>query len=508
MSLVRGFKRLCAPLICSSLLLAFGPPSVAAGAVPSMKPFLRLGPAQAQVASPDGTPGPQYGLFGCQVVGASAANCLDPYQMRTAYKLDSLVAAGYDGTGQTIVIVDAFSNPYIVDQVAAFNAFYGLPATKLTTIAPDGLTPFDVSDANMVGWAEEISLDVEWAHAIAPGAKIVLVLAKSNSDADLVSALKYAVDNHLGDVISMSFGENESCVGPDLTAAYHQVFADATKKNISLFASSADQGAALSTCDGTSWVKAVSSPAVDPLVTSVGGTELTVAKYCLASRGCVPSSNPAPGTYQSEVVWNEGLPYGDYGNVFGYGTLSGGGGFSIIYPLPPYQKGTLPHSNQRALPDVSYSGSVEHGVLTFLDGRLFGSTGTGVYLFGGTSAGAPQWAAIASIANQKAGHDLGFLNAAIYRIGLSTAAATSLHDITIGTNSSLQFDAANGAVDISGYSAGPGWDAASGAGSPIGASMVDQLVAQYLSGDGQAAISTTKAKPMPKPLVPGKAHPH
>jgi subtilase family serine protease len=505
MSLVRSLKRLCTPLVCTSLMLVAGQAAIAAGSKPSMKPFLRVGPAQVQMTTPDGTAGPQYGLFGCQVVGRSAANCLDPYEMRRAYKVDSLIAAGYDGTGQTIVIVDAFDNPNLAAQVAAFNAYYGLPATQLTKVAPDGLTPFDQTDGNMLGWAEEISLDVEWAHVIAPGARIVLVLAKSNSDADIVSALKYAVDNRLGDVISMSFGENESCLGPDLTTAYHQVFANATKKNIGLFASSADQGAALTTCDGTSWVKAVSSPASDPLVTGVGGTELTVAKYCLSSLGCDPTQSPAAGTYQSETVWNEGLPYGDYGSVFGYGTLSGGGGYSVVFPQPPYQQGTLPHGKQRAVPDVSYSGAVEHGVLTYL---AIPGIPTGFYLFGGTSAGAPQWAAIAALANHKAGHVLGFLNAAIYRVGLSTAAATSLHDITVGTNSSLQFDQYNNPIDITGYSAGPGWDAASGTGSPIVATIVDQLIAQYMAGDGQAAISTTKAKPMPKPLLPGSMKPH
>ena len=105
-----------------------------------------------------------------------------------------------------------------------YDSFYGLPGLNglggppdpslgtFTQIAPDGLTPFDPTDDNMVGWAEEISLDVVWAHAIAPGANIVLVLAKSNDDADILSATQYAVDHNLGNVISQSFGENESCV--------------------------------------------------------------------------------------------------------------------------------------------------------------------------------------------------------------------------------------------------------------------------------------------------------
>ena len=90
-----------------------------------------------------------------------------------------LINGGYDGTGHNIVIVDAFQNPNLVSQIATYNTFYGLPATNLTQIAPDGLTPFVPGNPNMTGWAEEISLDVEWAHAVAPGANIVLVLPRS-----------------------------------------------------------------------------------------------------------------------------------------------------------------------------------------------------------------------------------------------------------------------------------------------------------------------------------------
>jgi subtilase family serine protease len=459
----------------------------------TMQRFLQRGPLAIPSGDQSSTAGPQYGLFTCQVIGLRASDCIDPYEMRHAYQVDSLIAGGYDGTGQTIVILDAFDNPNLAAQVATFNAFYGLPATQLTKVAPDGLTPFDQTDSNMVGWAEEISLDVEWAHAIAPGAKIVLVLAKSNADADIASALNYAVINNLGNVISMSFGENESCLAPADQTAYHNAFAAATAKHITLFASSADQGAALNTCDGSSWVKAVSSPASDPLVTGVGGTELTVAKYCLASLGCDPSANPAPGTYQSETAWNEGLPYGDFGNVFGYGTLATGGGFSVVFPEPPYQEGVIHGGKQRAVPDVAYSAAVEHGVLTYL---AIPGIPAGFYLFGGTSAGSPQWAAITAIANQRAGTSLGFLNSGIYRIvEASQSYASSFHDVTVGTNSSLQFDQFNNPISIIGFNAGTGWDPTTGAGSPQGAGIVsDLLLYVYPATDGTAVLANTKPK--------------
>jgi subtilase family serine protease len=479
-------------------VIVLSQPAMAARPHRAMSPFVAVGPEATPAQTPVNV-GPQYSLFTCQV-GLTPYACYDPYQMRHAYQIDTVIAAGYNGAGHTIVIVDAFQSPTLVADLTFFSTFYGLPAASLTQVAPDGLTPFDPADGNMQGWASEITLDVEWAHAIAPNANIVLVLAKSNQDADILSALKYAVDHNLGEVISMSFGENESCVDPDILAGYHEVFAAATQKSITLLASSGDQGAAQMNCDGTSWVKAASSPASDPLVTSVGGTELHAAKYCFASLGCNPSTNPSPGTWQGEIVWNEGPPYGDF-QAFFDSTLSTGGGFSVLFDEPPYQKGILHGGKQRAVPDVAYNAAVLHGVLVRFQG--------GWFLFGGTSAGSPQWAGITAIANQKAGQRLGFLNSAVYQIGrVNKAYAASFHDITDGTNSAVEFDASDNPVNIVGFAAGTGWDATTGFGTPIAPSLVDSLIRYVSPGDGQAAISTTKPKPHPKPIVPGTMDPH
>jgi subtilase family serine protease len=175
------------------------------------------------------------------------------------------------------------------------------------------------------------------------------------------------------------------------------VFAEATMKNITIFASSGDEGAAQTTCDGASWVKAASSPASDPLVTAVGDTELDAADYCLAALGCDPAINPAPGTHLGEIVWNEGPPYGDFQADFS-ATLSTGGGFSVLYGEPSYQEGTIHGGKQRGVPDVSYNAAVMHGVLTYLN---IPGIPAGFYRFGGTSAGSPQWAAILAIADQR-----------------------------------------------------------------------------------------------------------
>lgn len=457
-----------------------------------LSPLLQVGPQ----AIPAAAAGANYGLFTCQV-GLSSATCYDPYEMRHAYNVDTLINAGLDGTGKTIVIIDSFQSPNIVAELNFFNSFYGLAGLNglggapnpslgtFTQIAPDGLTPFVVGNGNMTGWAEEITLDVVWSHAIAPGANITLVLAKSNNDADLLSALQYAVNNNLGDVISQSFGENESCEDPNLLAQEHQVFAEATAKNITIFASAGDSGAGQGSCDGSTLVQAASTPASDPLVTAVGGTELHAAPYCLTVLGCDPTTNPAAGTYQGEIVWNEA------------GIGATGGGFSVIYDEPSYQQGTIHGGKQRGEPDVSYNSAVLHGVLTYLD---IPGLAVGFYLFGGTSAGSPQWSAITAIADQNAGRDLGFINRALYHIGQAQSRySADLFDVTSGNNS---FDG------VTGFNAGPGWDATTGLGSPSATNLVSDLKRFVSAGDGTAAIAGSTPHAQHKPSAPGQMKPH
>lgn len=449
-------------------------------------PFVQLGPQAIEASAP----GPNYGLFTCQLAGLSpGVTCYDPYQIRHAYGIDALINAGLTGKGKTIVIVDAYQSPNIALQLNTFDSFYGLsglnglgnPADPslgtFTQVAPDGLTPFVPGDPNMTGWAEEISLDVLWAHAMAPGANIVLVLAKSNQDPDILSATAYAVDHHLGNVISQSFGENESCVDPKLLAQEHLLFSKATLRGITLLASAGDSGSGQADCDNPDrLVRAVSSPASDPLVTAVGGTELHAARYCLTQAGCDPTQNPAPGTYQGEVVWNE------FADGFG-GT---GGGFSALVSQPFYQDALI-RNKQRGVPDVSYSAAVLHGLLTYLNIPGLTSADGAYYLFGGTSAGSPQWAALIAIADQKTVYNLGFVNAGLYRIGqFRNHYSASFFDVTTGNNA---VPASSGQPAIPGFSAGPGWDAATGLGSPNADQMVNDLIRFVTPADGLIEIA-------------------
>ncbi|MDR3574083.1 MAG: S53 family peptidase [Anaerolineaceae bacterium] len=459
----------------------------------TVAPFLQVGP-KAELTDTTANASPNYTLAACQLAGPlnPGYTCYDPYQIRRAYGIDTLINAGYTGKGKTIIIVDAFQSPNIVNQLNYFDSFYGLPSLNglggkpdrklgtFTQIAPDGLTPFDTTNDDMLGWAEEISLDVLWAHAIAPGANIVLDLSKSDQDPDILSATQYVIDRHMGDVISQSFGENESCVDAAVLKEEHKVFAKATMNHMTLLASTGDDGAGQLTCDGNSYVQAASSPSSDPLVTGVGGTELHAASFCLTADGCDPTVNPAPGTYQGEIAWNEILRGSNIGS---------GGGLSVLYKSPFFQSLAARTGKQRGLPDVSYNAAVLHGVLTYLD---IPGDATGMYTFGGTSAGSPQWAAIVAIADQKAGRSLGFINAALYLYSLSPQKyANIFHDITSGNNTMVEVDNDGNPYTVQGYNAGKGWDAVTGLGSPKVTQLVDFLSRFTTDQDGKQAVNNT-----------------
>jgi subtilase family serine protease len=400
--------------------------------------------------------------FSCQFVRANINYvCYGPDQIQTAYDITPLLNAGINGAGHTIVIVDAFSSPTISDDLKLFDQVFGLPdPPSFTQVTFPGAPAFDPNDDNMVGWSAEISLDVQWAHAIAPNANIVLVLAKTNNDTDILDATRYAVDNNLGDVISMSFGEAESCVDSTLLNSQHELFKQATKQHITLVASSGDQGAAQPSCDGSTYILSASNPASDPYVLSTGGTNLYAGPYgCKDATGltitCPPAYNVAPGTYISETAWNDGDPSVGYS----------GGGFSILYKEPGYQhlvKTTFP--NRRSVPDVGYNAGVSTGVIAFW-GVPYGVGAA--FRFGGTSASAPQWAGLTVLANQLAGKQLGFLNKTLYQIAHDNQNyAFTLHDVTLGNNNF---------PPIMGYNAGTGWDAVTGLGTPRGQNLLTLL---------------------------------
>ncbi|MDA8345516.1 MAG: S53 family peptidase [Thermaerobacter sp.] len=377
-----------------------------------------------------------------QCVTAFGLACYTPQEIRTAYNVPSSLT----GAGQTIVIIDAYGSPTIRQDLATFDATFGLPKAQLNIMYPDGKATFNPNKATEVGWAEEVSLDVEWSHAIAPGATIDLLIAPTAAGNVLNDVENYAVQNHLGNVMSMSFGAPEAAIaggGNNLQLQQaDQIYRAAAAAGISVFASAGDNGAG----NGYSYPNAL-FPASDPYVTSVGGTDLFMSDS---------------GQYQSETVWNDsdatlcpfGCAYGPFGAT--------GGAPSAVFQAPSYQAGVTGQS-MRSTSDVSYNASVYTSVLVYLG---FLGPNSGFYFFGGTSEGAPQWAAITALADQAAGHPLGFLNPQLYQIAQNPAAyAADFHDVTVGQNG----------FGSTGYSAGTGYDLPTGLGSPDVANLINTL---------------------------------
>lgn len=332
---------------------------------------------------------------------------LTPAQAKAAYGFNSITFGNVvgDGAGQTIAIVDAYNDPNILADLAKFDAQFGLPAPpSIKVVNQTGGSSLPRSDR---GWAAEIALDVEWAHAIAPGANILLVEANSAYTADLNRALDYARSAPGVVVVSNSWGGSE--YSTESTSDVHFT-TPAGHAGVTFTVAAGDDGAP------------AEYPSSSPNVLSVGGTTLRLT-----------SSN----AWSSETVWSDG-----------------GGGTSRYEGLPSYQK-SLGLTN-RGTPDVSYDANPSTGFAVY---DSYGSGGWAVY--GGTSVGAPQWAALIAIVDQgRALSGKGSLSnaqAAVYALPRG-----DFHDITSGSN---------------GYSATSGYDVASGLGSPIANLVVRDLVA-------------------------------
>jgi subtilase family serine protease len=380
--------------------------------------------------------------YTCQLFAPPNGPCYGPDQIRAAYGIQPLLDAGYTGAGKTIAIIDAYGSPTLADDLAYFDTRWNLPAANLTVVTPFGVAPTD--PANASGWSGETTLDVEWAHAVAPGAAILLIVAKSNQDSDILDATQWLADHNNADVLSQSYGEGEACMAPADLARQHKLFEQLTKQKITIFASAGDDGAAQPTCDGSGAVyKAASSPASDPDVTGVGGTALV--------------ADGTTGAYGSESVWNET-------DILG-GLAEGGSGISVIYSRPDFQAPIVKDTKMRVVPDISYNAAVLEGVLTRWNG--------GTYRFGGTSAGSPQWAALIAIADQMAGGRIGPINKTLYLLGKKSQ-STYYHDVATGDNSIEDFGPGTG-TPITGFQAGSGFDEATGWGTPIANILVPAI---------------------------------
>lgn len=329
------------------------------------------------------------------------ANDRSPVDLRNAYgTYNAIVYNGWTGVGETIGIVDAYGDPTITADVNSFNTYYNLPSFTLTVGGTGGAAPPGSS------WPLETALDVEWAHAMAPGATIGLQLTPDAATGTMFGAVNTLVSlPNPPNVISLSWGRQESWWDSVL---YSSIFSAAASRGIKVYVSTGDQGAYNG---GTSL--SVNYPASDPNVIAVGGT--------------TPYYNTVQGTDE----------------YYEYGWSGSGGGYSTVFSEPTYQSSAgIPNpTGKRALPDVSLE--ADPGVKVYLGGSLY----TGV---GGTSLSAPLMAGIAAVALNGNWH---LDNTALYNLYTPTSKYNvAFHDVYLSGNNGF-------------YNVGSGWDAVTGLGS-------------------------------------------
>jgi hypothetical protein len=377
-------------------------------------------------------------LQAASLVSRASPSGLSPSQIRQAYGVNAInfsVSGGQvsgTGAGQTIAIVDAYHDPNIAADLGRFDAQYGLPAPpSFTQYTESGL-----SQAN-AGWALETALDVEWAHAIAPAANIVLMEADPTN---LFSAVNFARQLPGVSVVSMSWGMGEfwgeSSFDSLFTTPSGHIGGSGLPGGITFVASSGDSGA----WSGTQY------PADSPNVLSVGGTSLNAGSQ---------------GLDRSETAWG-----------------GSGGGYSLLEPAPSYQAGAFnsnaPNAGLRTTPDVAWNADPSQGVSVY--NSVAYDRQSGWFTVGGTSAGAPAWAGLIAIADQGlalAGKgSLSNAQASLYQLP-----SADFNDITTGSN---------------GYPAGRGYDLVTGLGSPRADRVVAGLVAAH---GGKGATSSLTGRP-------------
>lgn len=424
-------------------------------------------------------------------------HCYAPSDIYAAYGVGALHNAGHTGAGQTIVIVDSYGSPTALHDLQVFSTTFGLPQPDLTIIHPDGTPPFNNSvNGAQVGWAFETSLDLQWAHAIAPDAKIVLIATVPAETEDvqgfpnMLKGEEIATVNFPGSAMSQSFAATEQSfhgAGDPQVARFDKIYQQAKANGMTVLGSSGDTGTA--NPDKQMRVfpfPTVNWPSSDPLVTSAGGTWLQfgwrwnptvqASTYfaCLAAgtpvntcRASYLNFNVVPGG-RTEAVWKED-----------WDRIATGGGRSVLFATPAFQSGIANLQGRRGIPDLSWNAAVNGGVLVYTS---FPGVRLGWHTVGGTSAASPQLTALIALANQmraQAGKGpVGYLNPRLYQ--LPAADFLDIVPLTFGTGAgvtTLDSNAEYGS-GIPGMSTTAGWDLTTGFGSPKANLFVTDLAAQ------------------------------
>jgi subtilase family serine protease len=370
--------------------------------------------------------------------------CYSPGQYQVAYGVAPLLRRGITGSGETVVMPELANKPGpnftdIRKDLAAFDKKFGLPAPKLkvTTTLAGASAPY-------VAGTEEVE-DTEIVHAIAPGAALDVILVPANATASAanftaaVTGTIHAAITQNAAVVSVSGSKGEHFFTPAQVARLHAALQQAADRHVTVVTSSGDTGVI---SDNGPPVQ-VSLPASDPVVLGVGGTAL--------------NASTLTGAYHGEMAWNAD-------------TEASGGGYSSLFPRPAYQDGVPRIGRMRGVPDVAADADASTAMALLFSGGV-------LYPAQGTSAATPLWAAVIALADQDAGHHLGFVNPAIYAIARSPAYHRAFHDVVTGDNSVLWPTGV-----FAGYEAGPGWDPVTGWGSPDAQFLVPLLAHQAHPG--------------------------
>ncbi|MBZ5604139.1 MAG: Ig-like domain repeat protein [Acidobacteriia bacterium] len=371
---------------------------------------------------------------------------LAPNDLALIYNIASLYSAGFDGAGQSIMV--AGQSQINLDDLRQFRSRFNLPAADPQIL----LVPGSTDPGTVSGDDAESDLDLEWSGAVARNASIIFVYAH-----DVLSAVQYGIDQNLAPVLSLSYGSCEPENPASDVAVVRSWARQANAQGITWFAASGDAGGA--DCNDSQHPGlSVDVPGSVPEVTSVGGTE-----FAEGSGNFWNATTDANGasviSYIPEIVWNDSVADGN--------PAASGGGASIFFGKPSWQVAPgVPSDNARHVPDISMNASADH------DGYLV-YTGAALAVYGGTSVPTPVYAGIAAILNQyllakgqQSSAGLGNINPQLY--ALAQSSPSIFHDITSGDNI---VTVACGRRSITctntpaGYSAGVGYDQATGLGS-------------------------------------------
>ncbi|MFD5463729.1 protease [Kitasatospora sp. NPDC127059] len=439
---------------------------------------------------------------------SAGRRCFSPQAIRAAYNLGPLYASGFDGRGQTIAIFDSYGSDtmahdlHVFDQALGVAAMCGeegvtcqpgMPTFSELHVQGDPATTPPPSTSQGTGqeskasWALEVALDVETAHAMAPGANILLVSTPTAETLGvqglpaLMNAEQYVVDHHLANVISQSFASAEGAFASSQSIEpLRHAFKSAALNGVTVLGSSGDSGTVgsektpVKQGGSTLPYPSVEWPASDPLVTGVGGTYLCTDPNATDGRSVDSTDNPAACQSHSgsaEVGWT-----------------NSGGGFSQVFDKPGYQSalpgGSTAIGTKRGVPDISLQAASSTGALVYLSLPPDGNSGlkcggtpcsTGWYDIGGTSLSCPQWAGLVSIADQINGGGLGQINPALYKLAANPAKyAADFNDVTLGNNTTDP--------TVPGYPATTGWDPVTGLGTPNAATLLPDLVSAVRTG--------------------------